>query len=111
MERQQLIYAPLCKYKKVESKADVVYADHVRLYVSIPPQPIVSEFVGYFKGESTLMIYNKHPEMGHKWDRSFWARGYHVVTVGDFTEENVKEYILEQAEESKKAERQAQRPL
>ena len=40
----------LCKYKKVESKADVVYADHVRLYVSIPPQPIVSEFVGYFKG-------------------------------------------------------------
>ena len=57
------------------------------------------------------MKYDKHPEMGNKWDRSFWARGYYVVTVGNITEENVKEYILKQAEESKKEGRQAQRPL
>ena len=105
------IIKTLCKYKRVEIIAGAVCSDHVHLCVSIPPKLSVSEFVGYLKGKSALMIYDKHPEMGNKWDRSFWARGYYVVTVGNITEENVKEYILKQAEESKKEERQAQRPL
>lgn len=105
------IIKTLCKYKKVEIIAGTVGSDHVHLCVSIPPKLSVSEFVGYLKGKSALMIYDKHPEMGNKWDRNFWARGYYVVTVGNITEENVKEYILKQAEESKKEERQAQRPL
>lgn len=95
----------------MEIIAGAVCSDHVHLCVSIPPKLSVSEFVGYLKGKSALMIYDKHSEMGNKWDRSFWARGYYVVTVGNITDENVKEYILKQAEESKKEERQAQRPL
>lgn len=105
------IIKTLCKYKRVEIIAGAVCSDHVHLCVSIPLKLSVSEFVGYLKGKSALMKYDKHPEMGNKWDRSFWARGYYVVTVGNITEENVKEYILKQAEESKKEERQAQRPL
>ena len=105
------IIKTLCKYKRVEIIAGAVCSDYVHLCVSIPPKLSVSEFVGYLKGKSALMKYDKHPEMGNKWDRSFWARGYYVVTVGNITEENVKEYILKQAEESKKEERQAQRPL
>lgn len=53
------------------------------------------------------MIYDKHPEMGNKWDRSFWARWYYVVTVGNITEESVKEYIRKQVEESKREAQQA----
>ena len=87
------IIKTLCKYKRVEIIAGAVCSDHVHLCVSIPPKLSVSEFVGYLKGKSALMIYDKHPEMGNKWDRSFWARGYYVVTVGNITEENVKEYI------------------
>ena len=51
------------------------------------------------------MIFDKHPEMGTKWDRSFWARGYYVATVGDLSEEAVKKYIAEQQEESFKEDR------
>ena len=105
------IIKTLCKYKRVEIIAGAVCSDHVHLCVSIPSKISVSEFVSYLKGKSALMIYDKHSEMGNKWDRSFWARGYYVVTVGNITDENVKEYILKQAEESKKEERQAQRPL
>ena len=74
------IIRTLCKYKKVEIIAGAVCADHVHLCVSIPPKLSVSDFVGYLKGKSALMIYDKHPEMESKWDRSFWARGYYVTT-------------------------------
>lgn len=73
------IIKTLCKYKRVEIIAGAVCSDHVHLCVSIPPKLSVSEFVGYLKGKSALMIYDKHPEMGNKWDRSFWARGYPCV--------------------------------
>lgn len=101
----------LCKYKKVEIVAGAVCVDHVHLCVSIPPKISISDFVGCLKGKSALMIYDKHPEMGNKWDRSFWARGYYVVTVGNITEESVKEYIRKQVEESKQEAQQANRPL
>ena len=47
----------------------------------------VSEFVGYLKGKSALMIHDKHPEMGSKWNREFWAREYYVLTIGNVNEE------------------------
>lgn len=92
----------LCEYKKVEIVKGAVCSDHVHLCVCIPPKMSVSQFVGYLKGKSALMIYDKHPELGSKWNKSFWARGYYVATVGNLTEEAIKKYIQEQSEESKK---------
>ena len=94
------IIKTLCSYKKVEIIAGAVCADHVHLCVSIPPKLSISDFVGYLKGKSALMIFDKHPELGSKWDRSFWARGYYVATLGNVNEETVKEYIRRQTEES-----------
>ena len=105
------IIRTLCKYKKVEIIAGAACADHVNLCVSIPPKLSVSDFVGYLKGKSALIIFDKHPEMGNKWDRSFWARGYYVSTVGNVDEETVKEYIRRQAEESMNEDRKTYRPL
>ncbi len=105
------IVRTLCKYKKVEIVAGAVCSDHVHLCVKIPPKLSVSEFVGYLKGKAALMIYDRHPEMGSKWDRSFWARGYYVSTVGNINEETVKEYIRKQTEESRKEDQQGRRPL
>ena len=105
------IIRTLCKYKKVEIIAGAVCADHVHLCVSIPPKLSVSDFVGYLKGKSALMIFDKHPEMGNKWDRSFWARGYYVSTVGNVDEETVEEYIRRQTEESMNEDRKTYRPL
>ena len=73
----------------------------MHLCVSIPPNLSVSEFVGYLKGKSALMIHDKHPEKGSKWNREFWARGYYVSTIGNVNEETIKKYISEQEEESK----------
>lgn len=103
------IVRTLCKYKKVEIVAGAVCSDHVHLCVKIPPKLSVSEFVGYLKGKAALMIYDRHPEMGNKWDRSFWARGYYVSTVGNINEETVKEYIRKQTEESRKEDQQGRR--
>ena len=95
------IMRTLCNYKKVEIIGGAVCKDHVHLCVSIPPKLSVSEFVGYLKGKSALMIHDKHPEMCSKWNREFWARGYYVSTVGNVNEETIKKYIAEQEEESK----------
>jgi putative transposase len=98
------ILKKLCKYKGVEIIEGAVCSDHVHLCVAIPPKLSVSEFMGYLKGKSALMIYDLHPGQGTKWNRAFWARGYYVVTVGNITEEAIKRYIQEQEEESKKEE-------
>ena len=105
------IIKTLCSYKKVEIIAGAVCADHVHLCVSIPPKLSISDFVGYLKGKSALMIFDKHPELGSKWDRSFWARGYYVATVGNVNEETVKEYIRRRTEESMNEEKKSYRPL
>ena len=105
------IIKTLCSYKKVEIIAGAVCADHVHLCVSIPPKLSISDFVGYLKGKSALMIFDKHPELGSKWDRSFWARGYYVATVGNVNEETVKEYIRRQTGESMNEEKKSYRPL
>lgn len=67
------IISTLCKYKDVEIIAGAVCADHVHLDVAIPPKLSVSSFMGYLKGKSTLMIYDRHPELQSKWNKAFWA--------------------------------------
>ena len=99
------ILRTLCKYKKVEIIEGAVCADHVHLCLSIPPKLRVSDFMGYLKGKSALMIFDKHPEMGNKWNREFWARGYFVATIGYANEGTIKKYIAEQQEESYKEDR------
>ena len=90
----------LCKYKNVEIIEGAVCIAHVHLCLSIPPKMSISEFMGYLKGKSALMIYDRHPELGNKWDRSFWARGYYVSTIGNIDEATIKKYIKDQEEES-----------
>ena len=94
------IIRTLCKYKKVEIIEGAVCKDHVHLCLSIPPKMSISEFMGYLKGKSALMIFDRHPELGEKWNREFWARGYHVSTIGSVNEETVRKYIRDQEEES-----------
>ena len=95
------ILSTLCRYRGVEIISGAVCSDHVHLSVSIPPKMCISSFMGYLKGKSTLMIYDKYPKLQSKWDKAFWARGYYVATIGNVTEEAIKKYIEEQSEESK----------
>jgi len=72
----------LCNYKKVDIIEGAICPDHVHLCVSTPPKLSISDFMGYLKGKSALMIHNKHPEMANKWNREFWARGcYTYLTL------------------------------
>ena len=87
----------LCVYKKVEILAGSVCVDHVHLCLKIPPKISVSEFMGYLKGKSALMVFDKHPEFKQKGNRHFWAKGYYVNTVGR-NEEEIKKYIKKQIE-------------
>ena len=96
------ILETLCKYKQVDIIAGTVCIDHVHLSVAIPPKLSVSQFMGYLKEKSTLMIYDRHPELQSKWNKAFGARGYYVETIGNITDEAVQKYIKEQAEESRK---------
>jgi putative transposase len=96
------IMRTLCGYKKVEIVSGAVCADHVHLLAQIPPKYAISEFMGYLKGKSALMIFDRHPEFGTKWNRHFWAEGYYVSTVGYLDEAAVKQYIIDQEENDKK---------
>ena len=70
--------------------------DHVHMLVSIPPKLSVSSFMGYLKGKSSLMIFDKHANLKYKFgNRKFWAEGYYVSTVG-FNESTIKKYIQQQ---------------
>jgi len=70
--------------------------DHVHMLVSIPPKLSVSAFMGYLKGKSALMIFEKHSNLKYKYgNRHFWAEGYYVSTVG-LNEATIKKYIQEQ---------------
>ena len=86
----------LCEFKKVQIIEGAVCADHVHLCVSIPPKLSVSEFVGYLKGKSALMIFDKHANLKYKFgNRHFWSEGYYVTTVG-LNEATIKKYIQDQ---------------
>ena len=96
------ILRELCKRKGVEIIEAHAMPDHIHMLVSIPPNEKVSSFMGYLKGKSTLMLYDRHPELQSKWDKAFWARGYYVETIGNITDAAVQKYINEQAEESRR---------
>lgn len=88
------IISLLCKYKNVEIIAGAVCIDHVlkgsrNTHVVIPLKLSISNSMGYLKGKSTLMIYDRHPELQNKWDKAFGARGYYVETIGNITDEAV----------------------
>ena len=100
------IIKTLCNYKDVGIVEGVVCIAHVHLCVSIPPRMSISSFMGYPQRKSTLMIYDRHPELQSKWSKAFWARGYYVATVGNITEEAITKYIREQSEESRKEDNQ-----
>ena len=71
-------------------------SDHIHMLVSIPPKYSVSSFMGYLKGKSALMIFDKHVNLKYKFgNRHFWAEGYYVSTVG-LNEETIRKYIKEQ---------------
>ena len=73
--------------------------DHIHILVSIPPYLSVSQFMGYLKSKSALMIFDRHANLKYKYGRrNFWARGYFVDTVGK-NERAIKEYIRNQLEE------------
>ena len=96
----------LCERKPgVQLLEAEAYPDHIHMLLEIPPKYSISEFMGYLKGKSALMVYDRHPELGNKFERDFWARGYYVSTVGNVDEETVKKYIREQQEESYKESR------
>ena len=94
------IIRTLYKYKKVEIIEGAVCIDHVHLCLSVPPKMSISSFMGYLKGKSALMIYDRHPELGNKFERDFWARGYYVSTVCNVNQETVRKYIQDQEQES-----------
>ena len=97
----QEITCTLCKYKRVDIIAGAVCADHVHLSVAIPAEIRVSDFMVYLRGKSTLMIYDRRPELQSRWDKSFGARGYYVETIGNITDAAVERYIREQADKSR----------
>ena len=91
------IIIKLCEYKGVAIVEGSVCIDHVHLCVKIPPKLSVSEFMGYLKGKSALMLFDRHPDFRQKGNRHFWAKGYFVNTVGK-NEEEIKKYIKNQVE-------------
>ncbi|MBD2780461.1 IS200/IS605 family transposase [Xenorhabdus sp. 42] len=86
----------LCKYKGVEIIEGHLMPDHVHMLVSIPPKISVSSFMGYLKGKSSLMLFDKHANLKYKFgNRKFWSEGYYVSTVG-LNEATIRKYIREQ---------------
>jgi putative transposase len=98
-----VVLRTLCKWKGVNILEAEVCPDHVHMLVEIPPKYSVSQFMGYLKGKSSLMIYEKWGNMKYKYrNREFWCRGYYVDTVGKNTKK-IQEYIAHQLEEDKAA--------
>ena len=90
------ILSMLCKRKSVEIVEAEICPDHVHMLVKIPPSLSVSSFVGYLKGKSTLMIFERHANLKYKYgNRHFWCRGYYVDTVGK-NAKKIQEYIQNQ---------------
>ena len=93
------ILRKLCEQKHVEIIEAELCPDHVHMLVSIPPSLSVAQFVGYLKGKSSLMIFDRHANLKYKYgNRHFWCRGYYVDTVGK-NEKAIAEYIRNQLQE------------
>ena len=102
-KRQEIgaILRELCRWKGVEIIEAEVCPDHIHMLISIPPKMSVSGFMGFLKGKSSLMIYQRWGNMKFKYrNRQFWCRGYYVDTVGKNTKA-IKEYIATQLKQDK----------
>ena len=98
------ILRELCKWKGVEIIEGEICLDHVHILVAIPPKISVSGFMGYLKGKSSLLIFQKYGNMKFAYrNREFWCRGYYVDTVGR-NKKVIAEYIRNQLEEDYAAE-------
>ena len=108
--RRQIIYGKikydigimlrkLCEYKGVEIIEAEACKDHIHMLLSIPPKYSISQIMGYLKGKSSLMIFEKYANMKYKYgNRHFWCRGYYVDTVGR-NKKAIQEYIRKQLQE------------
>lgn len=93
------ILRKLCEQKKVEIIEAEACKDHIHMLVSIPPSMSVASFVGFLKGKSSLMIFDRHANLKYKYgNRHFWCRGYYVDTVGK-NKKAIEEYIKNQLQE------------
>ena len=94
-----MILRKLCEQKGVEIIEANACPDHIHMLLSIPPKYSVSQIMGYLKGKSSLMIFDRHANLKYKYgNRHFWARGYFVDTVGR-NKKQIEEYIKNQMEE------------
>ena len=108
--RRQIIYGKirldigqmlrkLCEYKGVEIIEAEVCKDHIHMLISIPPKYSVAQIMGYLKGKSSLMIFEKYANLKYKYgNRNFWCRGYYVDTVGR-NKKAIAEYIRNQLQQ------------
>ena len=108
--RRQIIYGKikgdigqmlrkLCEYKGIEIIEAEACKDHIHMLVSIPPKYSVAQIMGYLKGKSSLMIFEKYANLKYKYgNRHFWCRGYYVSTVGR-NKKAIQEYIQNQRQE------------
>ena len=95
----QKIIKDLCKWKGIEIVEGHMMSDHVHLLLSIPPKYSVSQIMGYLKGKSAMMIFERHANLKYKFgNRHFWAEGYYVSTVGLNTA-SIQKYIKKQEKE------------
>lgn len=93
------IIRKLCDEKKVEILEAEACPDHIHMLVSVPPYISIAQFMGFLKGKSTLMIFDRHANLKFKYgSRHFWCRGYYVDTVGR-NERVISEYIQKQIQE------------
>lgn len=98
------ILRELCKWKGVNLLEAEACPDHIHMLVEVPPKFSISSFMGFLKGKSNLMIYEKWGNMKYKYrNRQFWCRGYYVSTVGK-NEKKITEYIQQQLSEDHLAE-------
>ena len=113
--RRQIIYGKLkqdigkilrdlCARKDVEIIEANACPDHIHMLLSIPPKYSVSAFMGYLKGKSSLIIFERHTQLKYRYEnRKFWCKGYYVDTVGR-NKEAIRKYIREQLQEDQIAE-------
>ncbi len=93
------ILRKLCEHKGIEIIEANACPDHIHMLVSIPPKYSVSQIMGYLKGKSSLMIFDRHANLKYKYgNRQFWCKGYYVDTVGR-NKKAIAEYIRNQLQE------------
>ena len=93
------ILRKLCEQKGIEIIEAEACPDHIHMLISIPPKYSVAQVMGYLKGKSSLMIFDRHANLKYKYgNRHFWCRGYYVDTVGK-NKKRIEEYIRNQLQD------------